>query len=326
MRAALVISLTLCAATMCGASWRRGIDPGGDSSVPYEVRRSTFTSDYIVKGIVDSVGIAHAHLHAPVSFISLRPQSFLKGESRDGELVFYRFGDWRTKWLPSRSKQGVMSISDTVGDTVIVWLEIDGRGEFFSRGIMAIKMGDVAWIPRDESRLPSRSLKLYEEWVNGLTEERSLERLATTSDLVVVGSVGAHTYGEIGGRSHTVAGISVQQVLRGITEDATLEVALPIHKDPVQRDFVELPLGETAVLFLTLGDDGLYRVNGGSEGAFLVIQGTRCIPAPTRGSQYSGLPCEIAGRASHFSPERQDLHLPDIEGIVAGVLEGATSN
>jgi hypothetical protein len=293
--------------------------------VPYEVRLATFTADYIVKGTVDSVEIAHAGLHSPVSFISLRPQSFLKGEPQDGGLVFYRFGDWRSKALPSRSSQGGMVISDTAGDTVIVWLEIDGRGEFFGRGMMAIKMGDVAWIPQDESRLPSRSLELYEEWVADLTEERTVERLATTSDAVVVGLVSAQKYREIGKRPHSVAEISVRQVLRGVPDDATLEVALPIYKDPVQRDFVELPLGETTVLFLTLGADGLYRVNGGSEGAFLVIQGTRCIPAPTRGSQYPGLPCEIAGRASHVSDERQDLHLPEIEGIVAGAVEGATS-
>ena len=90
MRIAFAIGLAFCAATVCSASWGRGIDVGGDSSVPYEIRLSTFTADFIVKGTVESLEVAHAHLHAPVSFIGLRPQSFLKGSATCGPRCCHR--------------------------------------------------------------------------------------------------------------------------------------------------------------------------------------------------------------------------------------------
>lgn len=263
------VLLLCCGASVAFGSWVRGVDPGGNPEVPYWVRVSTFHADMVVKGIVREVEIGVFSPSEVFTFVSLTPDAYLKGTCEADTITFYLAGPAkRDEWVewthPPTPALGI-------GDTLLAWLENDARGELFNRHTVAMKRGDGAWVPRDEHNEPAHSLQQYDTWVRALTEERTPERLVAASDAIVVGFVNSMRYLRVDRRSHVSAELMVEDALLGAGEGSTIEVVLPAFADPSQRDFIVVQPGERLLLFLEAHGDDAYRVLGGRDGAYAIV-------------------------------------------------------
>ena len=293
-------------------------DPGGDPGIPYWVRGWTFWSDVVVRGIVTDIEVASPTGQA-ITFISLVPDTFAKGECAGDVITFYFYGaaDTATSWLRAVP-------APSIGDTLLAWIERDAMDELFSRQSMAIKRGAGAWTARDDCYgQPAHSLETYEEWARALTLNRTPEHLAIVSDAVVVVFVQAIRHSGADPRFGSVAELRVEQALYGASEGTVIEVAVQTAGG---RDMILVHPGTRMLLFLELQDEGGYHILGGRDGAYLLTQSIRCIPAKAVGSRMPGLPCDKCGRASRCPSLERRLFVSDVKRMVAARHGGATSN
>ncbi len=222
-----------------------------------------YATDVIALGTIAEVDTLTGWLSNRRQFYTLATlavDEYAKGSS-DARALTFRIGGHLVE--PALGSRERLPVALAVGDTVFVFLKIDGDGRLDCHSQYAELMDSVAYMRYHES-MDAR--EMYES-VEEIVASRTLVAITRRADLVLVGDVAF-----IEELEHwlDLVTVRVSDVWKGSVDANLVEVEVGSTVQGRSNDVPVMTRGESVLVFLEEAPAGRFRIVGGRDGVYLL--------------------------------------------------------